>query len=254
MGSAAVRRAERTGQQRHAGVRRAGTTSPALFIFAGEHGDLSACNGSVAPITQAVAVGHVDGAVLKGLALVHSQFGPLLLAANFLDNRLEVFDATFKHLSVDGLFCDNGLPHGYAPFNVAEVGDRVFVTYAKQSAPIGLTTWRERVTGASTSTPASTAFPPNQSIGVGVLSLCASGRPRRRAERMLVDADRICTASQCAYHDRIRPRSSPTTYRSERGMGRLWSRWHRPVRVANTRTVDMARYRLVDGRERSERG
>ena len=65
---------------------------------------------------------------------MHSPFGPLLLAANFHDNRIEVFDATFKHLSVDGLFRDKGLPHGYAPFNVAEVGDRVFVTYAKQSA------------------------------------------------------------------------------------------------------------------------
>lgn len=111
-----------------------GTTSPAAFIFAGEHGDLSAWNGAVSPATQAVAVGHVDGAVLKGLALVHSPFGPLLLAANFHDNRIEVFDATFNHLSVDRLFRDNRLPHGYAPFNVAEVGDRVFVTYAKQSA------------------------------------------------------------------------------------------------------------------------
>ncbi|PZS16368.1 MAG: TIGR03118 family protein [Pseudonocardiales bacterium] len=111
-----------------------GTSKPALFVFAGEDGDLSAWNQAVSPPTQAVAVGHVDGAVYKGLALAHSPFGPLLLAANFHDNRIDVFDATFKRLPVDLLFHDAGLPHGYAPFNVTEVGDRVFVTYAKQGA------------------------------------------------------------------------------------------------------------------------
>jgi uncharacterized protein (TIGR03118 family) len=111
-----------------------GTTSPALFIFAGEDGDLSAWNLSVPSTTAAVAVGHVDGAVYKGLALVHSPFGPLLLAANFHDNRIDVFDATFKQIPVNLLFRDSRLPRGYAPFNVAEIGSRVFVTYAKQDA------------------------------------------------------------------------------------------------------------------------
>lgn len=111
-----------------------GTTSPALFVFAGEHGDVSAWNQSVSPATSAVPVGHVDGAVFKGLALVHSPFGPLLLAANFHDNRVEVFDATFTRLHVSRLFRDHRIPRGYAPFNIAEVGNKVFVTYAKQRA------------------------------------------------------------------------------------------------------------------------
>jgi uncharacterized protein (TIGR03118 family) len=111
-----------------------GTTSPALFMFAGENGDLSAWNQSVSPATEAIAVGHEDGAVFKGLTIVHSPFGPLLLAANFHDNRVDVFDATFKQLPVDLLFHDSRLPRGYAPFNVAEIGDQVFVTYAKQDA------------------------------------------------------------------------------------------------------------------------
>src|SRR6185437_2041913 len=91
-------------------------------------------NQSVSPATEAVAVGHEDGAVFKGLTIVHSPFGPLLLAANFHDNRVDVFDATFKQLPVDLLFHDSRLPRGYAPFNVAEIGDQVFVTYAKQDA------------------------------------------------------------------------------------------------------------------------
>jgi uncharacterized protein (TIGR03118 family) len=111
-----------------------GPNTPAFFIFAGENGDLSAWNRDVAPPTGAVSVGHVDNGVLKGLALVHSPFGPLLLAADFHNNQVVVFDSTFKQLAVDRLFRDRHLPHGYAPFDVAEIGDQVYVTYAKQDA------------------------------------------------------------------------------------------------------------------------
>ncbi|MGB8381639.1 MAG: TIGR03118 family protein [Dermatophilaceae bacterium] len=111
-----------------------GTGKPAAFIFAGEDGDLSAWNQQVSPTTAAVPVGHTDGAVYKGLALVHSPFGPLLLAANFHDGRIDVFDAAFQRLPVELLFADPSIPKGYAPFNVAEIGQRVFVTYAKQDA------------------------------------------------------------------------------------------------------------------------
>jgi uncharacterized protein (TIGR03118 family) len=111
-----------------------GTTAPALFAFAGENGDLSAWNGSVSPSTQAVSVGHTAGAVYKGLALAHSPFGPLLLATNFHDNRIDVFNSQFQLLSVPGLFSDPRLPSGFAPFNVAEIDGKIFVTYAKQDA------------------------------------------------------------------------------------------------------------------------
>jgi uncharacterized protein (TIGR03118 family) len=107
-----------------------GTGRAASFIFAGEGGDLSAWNGG----TAAVAVGHAEGAVYKGLALVHSLAGPRLLAANFHDNRIDVFDGQFTLLPDTGTFSDASLPGGYAPFNVAVIGGQVFVTYARQDA------------------------------------------------------------------------------------------------------------------------
>ncbi|HEY3713770.1 MAG TPA: TIGR03118 family protein [Jatrophihabitantaceae bacterium] len=108
-----------------------GTGAKALFIFAGEDGVLSAWNGAAG--TTAVPVGPPSaGGIYKGLTLAHSPFGPLLLAANFHDNRVDVFDGGFNRLPVDRLFHDPFLPRGYAPFNVAEVGDQVFVTYALQ--------------------------------------------------------------------------------------------------------------------------
>jgi uncharacterized protein (TIGR03118 family) len=111
-----------------------GTGKPALFIFAGEDGDLSAWNQSVPSLTSAVATGHTEDAIYKGLALVHGTSGPHLLAANFHDNRIDVFDGQFTRLPASGMFRDPSLPAGYAPFNVAEIGGQVFVTYALQDA------------------------------------------------------------------------------------------------------------------------
>jgi uncharacterized protein (TIGR03118 family) len=105
-----------------------GTTTAARFIFIGEHGDLSAWAGGPA----ATLVGHTDGAIYKGLALAHSPSGPMLLAANFHDNRIDVFDGTFTRVPAAGMFSDPTLPAGYAPFNVAEIAGQIFVTYALQ--------------------------------------------------------------------------------------------------------------------------
>jgi uncharacterized protein (TIGR03118 family) len=107
-----------------------GTTTPARFIFAGENGDLSAWASG----TAAVSVGHTAGAVYKGLALAHSAFGPLLLAANFHDNRIDVFDGQFHPVTDNRLFRDPSLRSGFAPFNVTEIGNEIYVTYAKQDA------------------------------------------------------------------------------------------------------------------------
>lgn len=107
-----------------------GTSSPARFIFIGEDGDLSAWAGGPA----ATLIHHIDGAVYKGLALAQTTSGPMLLAANFHDNRIDAFDSTFAPVPDSGMFSDPTLPHGYAPFDVAEINGQIFVTYAKQDA------------------------------------------------------------------------------------------------------------------------
>ena len=107
-----------------------GTTTVSRFIFIGEDGDLSAWAGG----TAATLISHTDNAVYKGLALVHSRSGPMLLAANFRSGRVDVFDGTFAPVHNPGMFTDPTLPRGYAPFNVAEIGGQVFVTYALRDA------------------------------------------------------------------------------------------------------------------------
>jgi uncharacterized protein (TIGR03118 family) len=104
-----------------------GTTTAARFIFIGEDGDLSAWAGG----TAATLISHTDGAGYKGLALAHSPFGPLLLATNFATGKIDVFDGSFNPVTDDRLFHDRFLPAGFAPFNAAEIGNQVYVTYAK---------------------------------------------------------------------------------------------------------------------------
>jgi len=43
-----------------------------------------------------------------------------------------VFDATFKTATLAGSFSDPNIPAGFAPFNVANIGGQLYVTYAKQ--------------------------------------------------------------------------------------------------------------------------
>jgi uncharacterized protein (TIGR03118 family) len=110
-----------------------GGSKPARFIFVSEGGDITAWNPNAG--TEAVQVAHVDGAIYKGVALLKTKFGNFLLAADFHNARIDVFDEDFKQVDLlDCLFRDKRLPKGYAPFNVLTVGERVYVAYAKQDA------------------------------------------------------------------------------------------------------------------------
>jgi uncharacterized protein (TIGR03118 family) len=107
-----------------------GTGMPARFAFAGLAGSITAWNQGSA----AVQVAHTDTAAYTGLALLHGRSGPQLAAADFHNGRVDVFDSTFHKISSGHRFSDRTIPAGYAPFNIQEVGDRVFVMYAKQDA------------------------------------------------------------------------------------------------------------------------
>ena len=113
--------------------------SPALFIFDTEDGTISAWNGSTG--TNAVLI--VDnsripnarlGAVYKGLAFGVNKSGPKLFATNFRGGRVEVYDQNFKSVTTSGGFKDSGIPPGYAPFGIHNIGGDLIVTYALQDA------------------------------------------------------------------------------------------------------------------------
>jgi len=58
----------------------------------------------------------------------------MLYAADFHNGKVDVFNATFGKVQLDGQFKDPNLAAGFAPFGVQSIGKGIFVTYAKQNA------------------------------------------------------------------------------------------------------------------------
>ena len=104
------------------------------FVFVTEDGVLSAW-ASGADATQAfVQVDNSATSVYKGLALVTTP-APQLFAANFKTGAIDVFDGQFKPVTMAaGAFVDPKVPAGLAPFNIWNIGGKLYVAYAKQDA------------------------------------------------------------------------------------------------------------------------
>jgi uncharacterized protein (TIGR03118 family) len=77
------------------------------------------------------------GAIYTGLAI--NSAGTRLYAADSAGGAIHVFDsssvATVMQVSLPGAFTDPTLPAGYVPFNVRDIGGKVYVTYAPSGAP-----------------------------------------------------------------------------------------------------------------------
>jgi uncharacterized protein (TIGR03118 family) len=110
-------------------------SGPARFIFDSEAGQITAWSPNVPPATQAQLVASTPGAIYKGLAIASTRkHGTLLYAADFHGAKIDVFNDHFARLTLPGAFVDRGLPAGYGPFNIQELGGRLYVAYAKQDA------------------------------------------------------------------------------------------------------------------------
>jgi uncharacterized protein (TIGR03118 family) len=105
----------------------------AFFLFATEDGTIAGWNPALGTSAATFVDNGASEAIYKGLALAGSGAGARLYAANFHAGTVDVFDATFSPI-LAGAFVDPGLPAGYAPFNVQNVGGEIFVTYALQDA------------------------------------------------------------------------------------------------------------------------
>ncbi|HEU5434416.1 MAG TPA: TIGR03118 family protein, partial [Thermomicrobiales bacterium] len=73
-------------------------------------------------------------AVFTGLTLAINGGQTLLYAADFRHGAIDVFDANFAPVTLPGTFVAPGLPAGFAPYNVANLGGQLYVTYAQQDA------------------------------------------------------------------------------------------------------------------------
>ncbi len=113
-------------------------SGPAVFIFASESGDVTGWNPAVPPpspsTTAQLGFHSTDGAVFKGIALANNGAGNFLYLADFHNAKIDVLDSSFHLTSLAGSFSDPHLPAGFAPFNVAAIDGKLYVSYAKQDA------------------------------------------------------------------------------------------------------------------------
>jgi uncharacterized protein (TIGR03118 family) len=109
----------------------------ALFLFDSEAGLVTGWSPGVPPpppSTQAQVGARVRKAIYKGLAIATTSAGTFLYGADFHHGRIDVFDQDFDRVHLSGRFRDRELPQGFAPFNIQEIGGRLYVAYAKQDA------------------------------------------------------------------------------------------------------------------------
>jgi len=95
------------------------------FVFASENGTIAGWRGALG--TTAETLFSVNGANYKGLAISTDKSS--LYAADFASGNIDVF--TLGALS--GTFADTSLPAGYKPFNIQNLGGKLYVTFALAS-------------------------------------------------------------------------------------------------------------------------
>jgi uncharacterized protein (TIGR03118 family) len=103
-----------------------------VFILATEDGTIAGWqNGTNATLR---ADSSSSGAVYKGLDILDTGAGRVIVAANFSNGTVDVFDTSYHATALRGSFVDPDPIPGFAPFNVFVAGDSVYVAYAKQDA------------------------------------------------------------------------------------------------------------------------
>jgi len=102
------------------------------FLFVSEDGTVSGWRGALGTAAETLQPASASN-IYKGSALATIAGNAYLYAANFLQGRVDVLKGNAGAPTLTGTFTDPTLPAGYAPFNVENLGGKIYVTYAKQS-------------------------------------------------------------------------------------------------------------------------
>jgi uncharacterized protein (TIGR03118 family) len=108
---------------------------PAAFLFCTEDGTISGWNSSVNATNAQIMVDNSKaGAVYKGCAIGGASTAPMLYAADFVLGRIDVWDGNMNPITNAGAFADTAIPTGFGPFNIQNMGGKLYVAYAKVEA------------------------------------------------------------------------------------------------------------------------
>jgi len=107
----------------------------ALFMFATLDGTISAWAPQVDLNQAFIQVNNsASGAVYTGLAISSKASGNRLFAADVVNNKVDVYDATFNLVTS---FTDSGLPAGFTPFGIQDINGVVYVAFADSNGGRG---------------------------------------------------------------------------------------------------------------------
>jgi uncharacterized protein (TIGR03118 family) len=104
-----------------------------VFLFVSEDGTISGWRPALGTAAEVLTVR--TGAVYKGVALASTKKGTVLLAANFSEGTIDAYGAnSITNFALLAQFSDPKAPAGFAPFNIRELKNSFFVTFALQNA------------------------------------------------------------------------------------------------------------------------
>jgi len=103
------------------------------FLFVGEDGTIAGWRNALGTTAEKLQLDSASN-VYKGAAFATQSGNSYLYAANFRNGSIDVLKGTPLAPDLSGKFTDPGLPNGYAPFNIQNLGGTMYVTYALQDA------------------------------------------------------------------------------------------------------------------------
>lgn len=106
------------------------------FIFVSEDGTVSGWRGALGTTAETLVAGS-SANIYKGVAEATISGNSYIYAANFKSGAIDVINGASGAPGLSGNFTDPTLPVGYAPFNIQNLGDKLYVTYALQTPGSG---------------------------------------------------------------------------------------------------------------------
>lgn len=111
----------------------------ASFLFATIDGLITGWNSSVSANTAEIAVNQSSTSAFFGLAVAQAKVEgvdqTLLFATDFKRRAVDVFNAQFQHVtSVEQAIANIGLPAGFAPYGITNLGGTLYVTIVRTNA------------------------------------------------------------------------------------------------------------------------
>jgi len=112
---------------------------PSLFIFATLDGTISGWTFKTNSNQAVIGWDNSSkGSSYTGLAITNRASGNLLFAADNVNGKVDVYDATFTPVNMPGAFSDSvAIPAGFAPFGIRDIDGIVYVMFASTTGGKG---------------------------------------------------------------------------------------------------------------------